>query len=167
MYENLAIRLDPMKSFLDPKIVHGATSIIMNQLQVSELQGIRPSISVLNNPVNGLAGLGAADETIILKDKKNQRVLKPIKQSDWIPYIKDKRSDSIESNSVKLNENPGNEIGATENYYTFERKLCLRGDEKNQALFLKVKEILEEQKFSDLDIIGRGSYGLVIKVRNP
>jgi len=30
MYENLAIRLDPTKSFLDPKFVHGATSIIMN-----------------------------------------------------------------------------------------------------------------------------------------
>ena len=33
MYENLAIRLDPTRSFLDAtKYVNGATSIFMNQL---------------------------------------------------------------------------------------------------------------------------------------
>ena len=30
MYENLAIRLDPTRSFLDAKYVNGATSIFMN-----------------------------------------------------------------------------------------------------------------------------------------
>lgn len=34
-------------------------------------------------------------------------------------------------------------------------------------MYEKVKGILEEQKFSELDIIGRGSYGLVLKAKNP
>ena len=34
-------------------------------------------------------------------------------------------------------------------------------------IFRRVKAILENQKFSEIEIIGRGAYGLVLKSKNP
>ncbi|KAL4497092.1 hypothetical protein ABPG72_002248 [Tetrahymena utriculariae] len=148
MYEDISINI--YKSLVHPLNPIGVSTIMnnLNALQVSEITGLKNSVYVTGN--------GQVDEAPT--KEKIPKAFNPIKASDWCITFNNQKGD------VEIKTSQENAIG--ENYRTILKKLSLRGDEKNQAIYDKVKVILEEQKFTDIEIIGRGSFGLVLKVKN-
>ncbi|KAL4445136.1 hypothetical protein ABPG74_021949 [Tetrahymena malaccensis] len=148
MYQDISVNI--YKSLVHPLNQIGASTIMnnLNALQVSEITGLKNSVYVTGN--------GQTDDAAS-KDKI-PKAFNPIQASDWCITFNNQKGD------VEIKTSQENAIG--ENYRTILKKLCLKGDEKNQAIYDKVKVILEEQKFTELEIIGRGSYGLVLKVKN-